>query len=281
MGQPTRATSPRVKSRLGLKLSASVPQRSGLRCLGQFATCTGVPRGSVTELPPGPTTSSLNWRRLKVPFGTAGHSRRVSVMQRSMNSSRDRSRYVGSRPPWSWKKRSTSRCRSCWSSGCLASSNSIQVMVWPVVSWPAKTMSSMLPKLAASGRSEVPTARDKGPQTGRSSVGRARDGSARARSMMACMAVVRDPTSAPPDSPWKVARIGALVASMKASGQPSNASCSWACASCRRKLFMSTGAPSFAEQARRSAQLRARSSDLGRISARVERGRKASCRCLR
>mmetsp|Transcript_52582 Transcript_52582/g.152877 ORF Transcript_52582/g.152877 Transcript_52582/m.152877 type:complete len:331 (-) Transcript_52582:682-1674(-) len=281
MGQPTLAISSGTKARFGLKLSASAPQSSGFRCRGQLASCTAVPRGSSTSLPPGPVTVSSNWSRRKVPLATAGQSRRVSVTQRSMKGSRDKSRYVGSRPPWASKKASTSRWSSRWNSGCRASSKSIQVMVWPVVSWPANKISSMFPKSAEPGISEVATARERGPLTGRLSLGRAKEGSLVVLAMMSCMAPVRAPILAPPFSPSKVARISLFVASAKASGQPSSASCSCAWASCRKKSFMSTALQSMAAPAKRSAQPLARARDLGRISAREERGRKASTRCRR
>mmetsp|Transcript_20349 Transcript_20349/g.57254 ORF Transcript_20349/g.57254 Transcript_20349/m.57254 type:complete len:211 (-) Transcript_20349:204-836(-) len=154
-------------------------------------------------------------------------------------------------------------------------------MVCPVVSCPAKRINSMFPKFAEPGSSEVPTARESGPHTGRPSLGNANEGSLVVLAMISCIALVRAPTSAPPGSPWKVARIALFVASMKASGQPSSASCSCAWASCSRKSFMSTAWPSIAAPAKRSAQPLARSKDFGRISANEESGRKASTKCRR
>mmetsp|Transcript_12628 Transcript_12628/g.20907 ORF Transcript_12628/g.20907 Transcript_12628/m.20907 type:complete len:300 (-) Transcript_12628:1185-2084(-) len=145
IGHPTLATSVASNLRFGLNSFTSSPQSSGFLCRDQLTIFTNVPFGSVTGLPPVPTIVSSYCNCLKVPLATAGHRRKVSVIQRSKKGRRDKSRYVKSRSPSSLKKSSTSSITCFWNCGCLASSNNNHVIVCPVVSWPAKRISNMLP----------------------------------------------------------------------------------------------------------------------------------------
>mmetsp|Transcript_42535 Transcript_42535/g.112237 ORF Transcript_42535/g.112237 Transcript_42535/m.112237 type:complete len:249 (+) Transcript_42535:817-1563(+) len=156
-------------------------------------------------------------------------------------------------------------------------------MVCPVVSWPAKSTSNMLPYLADGDR--VPevciAARVSGPRTARLSVGRAMDSSSAVDASTSRIALPSAPGVASSVLPRNVLRMSTLVASITSSGTPSKPSCSCAMASWRRKSLMSTPSVFADSPAKRSAQCRALAIDTGMTLARDDNGRNASARCAR
>mmetsp|Transcript_22222 Transcript_22222/g.57963 ORF Transcript_22222/g.57963 Transcript_22222/m.57963 type:complete len:331 (-) Transcript_22222:872-1864(-) len=124
-------------SRSGLNSSTSSPQKAGFMCMAHSPIIRLVPLGMVTRLPSRPVITSSNSVSRKVPLGTEGQKRSVSVMTRVKKVICGRSAYVMSRPPSFAKTASTSACMRCCRWGFRANSNVTHVIRLAVVSCPA------------------------------------------------------------------------------------------------------------------------------------------------